>query len=74
MQTSASKKANPVRWVAKYLHESFEELKKVTWPSKDMTVKYSVLVVGISLFLAVFLSFFDFLFTMGLEQLVKLTS
>ncbi len=74
MQTSTSKKVNPVQWVVRYLREAFEELKKVTWPSKNMTVKYSVLVVGISLFLAVFLSFFDFIFNLGLEQLIKLTS
>ncbi len=74
MQTSTSKKVNPVQWVVRYLREAFEELKKVTWPSKNMTVKYSVLVVGISLFLAVFLSFFDFIFSLGLEQLIKLTS
>lgn len=67
-------KNNPLRWFWNYLRESQEELKKVTWPSKEDVVKYSVLVIGISLVIGIFMAILDFGFTIGLEKLISLTS
>jgi preprotein translocase subunit SecE len=39
------------------------EIKKVNWPTKRETLKYTLLVVGVSLAVAVFLGGIDFIFT-----------
>lgn len=58
--------------ITQYLKESFEEIKKVSWPTKEDTIRYTVLVVGISLFMAVFLGGLDFLATAGLSKALEL--
>ena len=55
----------------KYVKESIIELKKVTWPSKKETYRYTLLVIGLSLAMAIFLGALDFLFSLGLEALLK---
>ncbi len=49
-----------------YLRSAKNELGKVTWPSKDQTVRYSVLVIGASLAVAIFFGVMD----VGLSRLV----
>jgi preprotein translocase SecE subunit len=48
-----------------FLSEAHVELKKVNWPNRQLLVRYTLLVVGISLLVAAFLgtldSFFGFL-------------
>lgn len=55
----------------KYVKESIIELKKVSWPSKKETYRYTLLVIGLSLAMAIFLGALDFLFSLGLEALLK---
>lgn len=45
-----------------YLKESKAELKKVTWPTRKETTKHTLIVIGISAFVAVFLGILDFIF------------
>ncbi len=52
-----------------YLRSSRHELTKVTWPSKETTTRYSILVVTISLAVAVFFGVLDF----GLTEIVNKT-
>lgn len=42
-----------------YIKESKDELKKVVWPSRRETTKYTLLVIGISLGVAAFLGAVD---------------
>jgi preprotein translocase subunit SecE len=42
-----------------YLRESREELRKVVWPNRQETRNNTLLVIGISLFVAVFLGVID---------------
>ena len=42
-----------------YLRESREELKKVVWPNRQETRNNTLLVIGISLFIALFLGAID---------------
>lgn len=56
--------------ISRYLQESMEEMKKVTWPSKKETYNYTLLVIGISLAVAAFLGILDFLFNMGIRDLI----
>lgn len=54
-----------------YIVESKKELKKVTWPSKKETINYSILVISISLAVAAFMGAIDYIFSLGIEQIVK---
>jgi preprotein translocase subunit SecE len=74
MQPTTQKKESPLAWLWRYVREAREEIKKVTWPSKKETVKYSAIVVVLSLLIAVFFGGLDWLLNLGLEQLIKLTS
>ena len=46
--------------VMQFSDEVIEELNKVTWPEKDETVNYTVLVVGVTLFIAAALGLYDY--------------
>ncbi|HUV81096.1 MAG TPA: preprotein translocase subunit SecE [Patescibacteria group bacterium] len=45
-----------------FLKEVRLEMKKVNWPTKKETVKYTLIVIGISLGVALYLGGLDFLF------------
>ncbi len=53
-----------------YIKESIIELKKVTWPTKKETYRYTFMVIGLSLSVALFLGALDFVFNLGLETLI----
>ncbi|HEY4474501.1 MAG TPA: preprotein translocase subunit SecE [Candidatus Paceibacterota bacterium] len=46
--------------VTQFLREVRVELSKVSWPTRNQTVLYTLVVIGISLFMAVFLGLLDF--------------
>ena len=46
-----------------FLKEARLELRKVSWPTRTQTVRYTVAVILMSLVIAAFLGAFDFLFT-----------
>lgn len=48
--------------VITFLKESKEELQKVNWPSKRQTMNYTLIVIGMSLFVAIFLGSLDLAF------------
>lgn len=54
-----------------YIKNSIKELKKVSWPTKEQTIKNTFLVVGISLGVAAFLGLVDFLLTQVLQIVIK---
>lgn len=54
----------------KYVRESRDELKKVTWPSRQTTVRYTLIVVGACLVVGFVIGGLDFIFTKGLETLL----
>lgn len=54
-----------------YLVGARKELKKVTWPTKQETTKYSLVVIGISVFVAAFLGGLDFLFSYLLAVVLR---
>jgi len=56
--------------IKKFLKEVGLEIKKVTWPTKKEIFKNTLLVIGISLALAVFLGGLDFLFKKLLEKFI----
>ncbi|MDP3697259.1 MAG: preprotein translocase subunit SecE [Candidatus Taylorbacteria bacterium] len=46
------------------------ELSKVSWPTKDQTVQYTLVVLGLSLAIALFLGGIDFVLQLGLNKFV----
>lgn len=60
--------------VIKYFRDAKEELKKVTWPTKEETVRYTIAVIAMCAALAVYFGLLDWLLTKGLEALVGITS
>ena len=49
-----------------YLAESRAELKKVSWPTRQEALKHTLIVIGMSLFVAFFFGLLDFIFAKGL--------
>lgn len=54
----------------KFIKEVRTELKRVTWPTRQQTIKYTLIVIGLSLGVAAFLGGLDFLFTYLLDKFV----
>jgi len=54
----------------KFLKEVRIELKRVTWPTRKQTARYTFIVIGFSLAVAAFLGGLDFLFTWLLDRFV----
>jgi len=57
--------------IIEFLKETKAELKQVTWPTKNQTIAFTILVIAISIVVAYFLGFFDLIFTKGLEKLLQ---
>ena len=53
-----------------YVKESYLEMKKVTWPNKKETYRYTLLVIGISIAVAIFMWFFDQIFDFALQTFI----
>ena len=62
------------KWITSYFRDAKEELGKVTWPSKPEVIKYSLVVITMSVFIAAFFGGLDWLLNLGLEQLIGLIS
>ena len=55
--------------IKNYFVGSFHEVKKVTWPTKTQTINYSILVIGLSVGMALFLGLLDYIFNLGITKL-----
>lgn len=53
-----------------FLNEARLELKKVNWPTRHETVRYTIAVIAMSLLVAAFLGGLDVLFTYVLNTFV----
>jgi len=56
--------------ITTFLKEVRLEVKKVNWPTRQQTIRYTLIILGISLVIAVFLGGLDFLFTILLEKFI----
>ena len=52
-----------VNHVINFAKQSVDELKKVSWPSKQETIRLTGYVIGVSLGVGLFVMLFDYLFT-----------
>ena len=54
-----------------YVKETRAELKHVSWPTRRQAIIFTIIVIIISLGLALYLGFFDYIFSFGLKYLIK---
>ena len=57
--------------IQKFLRESREEWRHLNWPTRAEAMRLTAIVIGISVGLAVFLGFFDFIFSYILQTFVQ---
>jgi len=53
-----------------FLKEVQLEVKKVNWPTKEETLKYTLIVIGISAVVAALLGGMDFIFSQLMERFI----
>jgi len=53
-----------------FLKEVRLEMKKVNWPTRKETVKYTLIIIGVSLAVAAFLGGLDYVFTTLLNKYI----
>jgi preprotein translocase SecE subunit len=55
----------------KYFRDTAAELKQVSWPSQHQALMYTILVIVISTFVALFTGAFDFFFSQVMERVIN---
>lgn len=58
--------------VLKYFIEAFQELRKVTWPTRNQAVILTGVVLAFTVVMAVFIGGLDYVFTFGYNELFTL--
>jgi preprotein translocase subunit SecE len=53
-----------------FLQESRQEFKRINWPSRQETIRYTLFVVIFSLVMAIFLGLLDFVFLYLLNRFI----
>jgi len=56
--------------IIKFLKEAKAELLKVNWPSKQQIINYTLIVIGISIAMAIFLGILDYFFSYLLKTFI----
>ncbi len=56
--------------IKNFFAESRQELRHVNWPTRQEATRLTSIVIGLSLAIALFLGFFDYLFTNIIKSLV----
>jgi len=57
--------------IVEYIKSAITEMKQVTWPTRKETYNYTLLVIGISLAIMVFLGLLDSAFNQGLQLIIN---
>jgi len=56
----------------KYLSDTAAELKQVSWPTQHQAMLYTVLVIGITAIVSLFVGAFDYVFSEGISIFINL--
>jgi preprotein translocase subunit SecE len=54
----------------RYLNESWAELKKVTWPTRETVIRLTLLVIAVSLAVGIYIAALDRLFNTLLDAVL----
>jgi preprotein translocase subunit SecE len=57
--------------LVRYLRETRGELRKVTWPTRQESQRLTAIVLGVTAAMALFLGILDFVFSRGVQALVR---
>lgn len=57
--------------IVNYFTSAWSEAKKVSWPTKNQTINYSLLVIGLSVGFALFYVAIDYIFNLGIEKIIS---
>lgn len=60
----------PTQKVKQYFLDSYQELKRVVWPTRAQTISHTLIVIFFSIAVAVFLGALDVLFNFGIRQIL----
>ena len=55
----------------KFIKESKVELEKVTWPTRKQAIRYTLIVIGISIVTAIVLGSLDLIFSKCIQVLIS---
>ncbi len=66
-EKKTGKQQNPI---SRYLRETRGELRKVTWPTRDESWRLTLIVLGVSIVMSIFLWFFDAIFSNSIQALL----
>ena len=56
--------------IRRYLIESWAELKKVAWPTRETVIRLTVLVVGVSIVVGIYIFVLDSIFNTLVDQVI----
>ncbi|OHA43068.1 MAG: preprotein translocase subunit SecE [Candidatus Taylorbacteria bacterium RIFCSPLOWO2_12_FULL_44_15c] len=56
--------------IVEYIKETRSEMKHVSWPTRRQATAFTVIVIAISVFVAMLLGLFDYLFSLGIEKFI----
>jgi len=56
--------------IGNYIKETKEEMKHVSWPTRKQIVAYTIVVIIISIFTALYLGAFDYIFRFLIKLLI----
>ena len=58
--------------IVTFLGEARTEVHKVNWPTREQTVRYTLIVIGLSVVIAMYLGGIDFVLNQILNKLISL--
>lgn len=53
------------------IKDSYQELKKVVWPTRKEVIQHTMIVIIFSISIALFLGALDFLFALGIQKIIS---
>jgi len=56
--------------IVDYVKETKNELRHVSWPTRKQAIVFTIIVIGISIGVALFLGLFDYIFSLILTKFV----
>jgi preprotein translocase subunit SecE len=58
--------------IVTYFRESYEEFKRVVWPTRNQAIRLCIIVLSFVLVSAILMAALDYLFGFGYQSLLKL--
>jgi preprotein translocase subunit SecE len=56
--------------ISNFLGGAWSEMKKITWPTREETIKYTLTVIGVCVMVAAFLGLCDLLYIYLMENFI----